>query len=127
MRVLTRIVQNQSPTGGWDYNINKESTRDDLSFEGWAIQAIKAGKLAGLAPEGLDECIKKAIRCLKTRNFRNGGFNYTANGKIGFFTVTYKKQIEKINHRFGICRRGTAADYERKFVSPVCGSERYMR
>lgn len=88
MRVLTRIVQNQSPTGGWDYNINKESTRDDLSFEGWAIQAIKAGKLAGLEPEGLDECIKKAIRCLKTRNFRNGGFNYTANGSPTGLTAT---------------------------------------
>ena len=77
---LQRIVSNQSPTGGWDYNMKKDSTRDDMSFEGWALQAIKAGKMAGLHPDGIDECIKKAIRCLKTRNFRNGGFNYTAGG-----------------------------------------------
>ena len=78
MMCLDRIVKGQSPTGGWDYKINPKSTRDDMSFAGWALQALKAGKMAGLHPEGLDACIKKAIRCLKTRNFKNGGFNYTA-------------------------------------------------
>ena len=43
---LYRIVENQSSTGGWDYKLNKNSTRDDLSFAGWAIQALKAGKMA---------------------------------------------------------------------------------
>ena len=85
---LQRIVSNQSPTGGWDYNMKKDSTRDDMSFEGWALQAIKAGKMAGLHPDGIDECIKKAIRCLKTRNFRNGGFNYTAGGAPTGLTAT---------------------------------------
>jgi len=85
---LTRIVQNQSATGGWDYNINKESTRDDLSFEGWALQAVKAGKMAGIHVSGMEECIKKAIRCLKTRNFKNGGFNYTAGGNPTGLTAT---------------------------------------
>ena len=85
---LQRIVSNQSPTGGWDYNMKKDSTRDDMSFEGWALQAIKAGKMAGLHPDGIDECIKKAIRCLKTRNFRNGGFNYTAGGNPTGLTAT---------------------------------------
>lgn len=87
-RILRRIIDNQSPTGGWDYCMKKESTRDDLSYEGWAIQALKAGKLAGLELEGMDECIKKAIRCLKTRNFRNGGFNYTAGGAPNGLTAT---------------------------------------
>lgn len=75
---LERIVQNQASTGGWDYKLNKASDRDDVSFAGWAIQALKAGKMAGLHPEGLDECIKKAIRCLQTRNFSSGTFKYTA-------------------------------------------------
>lgn len=88
MKGLERIVNNQSPTGGWDYKLNKTSTRDDLSFEGWALQAIKAGKMAGLRPNGLDECIKKAIKCLKTRNFRKGGFNYTAGGNPTGLTAT---------------------------------------
>ena len=78
MQTLQRIVDNQSPTGGWDYKLNKNSTRDDISFAGWALQALKAGKMAGLKPDGLDECIKKAVKCMKTRNFNNGSFHYTA-------------------------------------------------
>ena len=78
LRGMTRIVENQSATGGWDYHINKDSERDDMSFAGWALQAVKAGKMAGLHPDGLDECIKKAIRCLKTRLYKKGGFCYIA-------------------------------------------------
>lgn len=85
---LNRIVTGQGPTGGWDYKINPTSDRDDMSFEGWALQALKAGKMAGLHPEGLDTCIKKAIRCLKTRNFKNGGFNYTYGGNPTGLTAT---------------------------------------
>ena len=75
---LYRIVENQSSTGGWDYKLNKNSTRDDLSFAGWAIQALKAGKMAGLHPEGLQTAINKAISCLKKRSYsKTGGFTYT--------------------------------------------------
>ena len=88
MQTLQRIVDNQSPTGGWDYNMKKTSTRDDMSYAGWALQALKAGKMAGMHPNGLDECIKKAIKCLKTRNFKNGGFNYTAGGGPTGLTAT---------------------------------------
>ena len=88
MQTLQRIVDNQSPTGGWDYHMNKKSTRDDMSYAGWALQALKAGKMAGMHPEGLDTCIKKAVKCLKTRNFKNGGFNYTAGGAPTGLTAT---------------------------------------
>ena len=88
MAALQRIVDNQSPTGGWDYKMNKQSTRDDVSYAGWALQALKAGKMAGMHPNGLDECIKKAVKCLKTRNFRGGGFNYTAGGSPTGLTAT---------------------------------------
>ena len=87
-QTLQRIVDNQGPTGGWDYGMNKTSTRDDMSYAGWALQALKAGKMAGMHPNGLDACIKKAIKCLKTRNFRNGGFNYTAGGGPTGLTAT---------------------------------------
>ena len=87
-KCLARIVQNQSPTGGWDYKVNKASTRDDMSFAGWALQALKAGKMAGLHISGMDECIKKAIKCLKTRNFKDNGFNYTAGGAPTGLTAT---------------------------------------
>ena len=52
LKGLVRIVRNQSSTGGWDYKLIKTSTRDDMSFAGWALQALKAGKMAGLHPEG---------------------------------------------------------------------------
>lgn len=88
MKGLGRIVRNQSPTGGWDYRLNRSSTRDDMSFAGWALQALKAGKMAGLHPEGLDVCIKKAMHCLEKRNFSGGGFNYTAGGGPTGLTAT---------------------------------------
>ncbi len=78
LQTMDRIIKGQSPTGGWDYKINPQSTRDDLSFAGWALQALKAGKMAGLHPEGLDECIKKAIKCLQTRSFSGDHFGYCA-------------------------------------------------
>ena len=88
LKGLGRIVRNQSQTGGWDYKLNKTSTRDDMSFAGWALQALKAGKMAGLRPEGLDECIKKAMKCLAQRNFKGGGFGYTAGGGPTGLTAT---------------------------------------
>jgi hypothetical protein len=80
MPCLERIIKGQSPTGGWDYKINPKSSRDDLSFAGWALQAVKAGKMAGLHPDGLDECINKAVKCLRTRSFNKakGCFTYCA-------------------------------------------------
>ena len=75
---LYRIVENQSSTGGWDYKLNRNSTRDDLSFAGWAIQALKAGKMAGLRHEGLQTAINKAVNCLRRRGYsKSGGFTYT--------------------------------------------------
>ena len=88
MQTLSRIIKGQSPTGGWDYNINPQSERDDMSFAGWALQALKAGKMADMHPDGLNEAIQKAIRCLKSRNFKNGGFNYTAGGAPTGLTAT---------------------------------------
>ena len=78
---MTRIVESQTPTGGWDYKMEKNSKRDDVSYGGWALQALKACKLAGIHPEGLDECINKAMHCLATRNFHDGGFYYTPQSK----------------------------------------------
>jgi hypothetical protein len=78
VKCLRRIVENQSATGGWDYRLNKNSNRDDVSFAGWAMQALKAGRMAGLKIDGLDACIKKAMNCLVKRNYNNGTFCYTA-------------------------------------------------
>ncbi len=88
LRCMDRIIKGQNPTGGWDYTF-KKSDRDDLSLGGWALQALKAGKMAGLHPEGLDACIKKAVNCLTKRNFKNNGsFTYTADGGHPGLTAT---------------------------------------
>lgn len=75
---LQRIVKGQSSTGGWMYKLDRNNTDDDLSFGGWALQALKAGKMAGLHPDGLDACIKKAVVCLQKRNFHGDHFTYRA-------------------------------------------------
>ena len=77
--VLRRIIDCQTPTGGWDYKLKKDSTRDDLSLGGWGLQALKAAKMAGIHLDGQAECLSRAIQCLKTRNFQKGfgGFSYT--------------------------------------------------
>ncbi len=80
-KTLRRIIDGQTATGGWNYNMARvtKDGPDDISFGGWAMQAIKAGKMAGMHPEGMDECIKKAIKCLKTRNYsERAGFVYRA-------------------------------------------------
>lgn len=99
LKGLNRIIRNQSPTGGWDYRLNRASTRDDMSFAGWALQALKAGKAAELHPEGLDVCLKKAIKCLTTRNFKNGGFNYTAGGNPTGLTATGCLALQLLDER----------------------------
>ena len=85
---LRRIIAAQSPTGGWDYKLNRASVRDDLSFGGWALQAVKAGRMAGLQVEGLDACVKKSVKYLKTRAFRKGGFGYCAGNAPNGLTAT---------------------------------------
>ncbi len=85
---LKRIVGGQSPTGGWDYKLNRASVRDDLSFGGWALQAVKAGRMAGIEVPGLDACIAKSLRYLQKRAFRKGGFGYCAGNNPSGLTGT---------------------------------------
>ena len=80
-QTLRRIIDGQTATGGWNYKMARvtKDAPDDISFGGWAMQAIKAGKMAGMHPEGMDECIKKAVKCLQTRNYsERAGFVYRA-------------------------------------------------
>ena len=81
-KTLSRIIKGQSATGGWNYNMKRTPTEgapDDISFGGWAMQALKAGKMAGIHLPGMEECIKKAVTCLKKRNYsEKAGFVYRA-------------------------------------------------
>ena len=81
-KTLARIISGQTATGGWNYNMARTlefGAPDDISYGGWALQALKAGKMAGIHLPGMDECIKKAVKCLKTRNYsEKAGFVYRA-------------------------------------------------
>ena len=80
-KTLGRIISGQTATVGWNYNMARvtKDGPDDISFGGWAMQAIKAGKMAGIHLPGMEECIKKAVNCLKKRNYsEKAGFVYRA-------------------------------------------------
>ena len=80
-KTLGRIISGQTATGGWNYNMARvtKDGPDDISFGGCAMQAIKAGKMAGIHLPGMEECIKKAVNCLKKRNYsEKAGFVYRA-------------------------------------------------
>ena len=113
-KALARIISGQTPTGGWNYHMarmTRDGSPDDLSYGGWAMQAIKAGQMAGLRLPGMDECIKKAVKCLKTRNYSvKAGFVYRATtnhkggsgglGGVGCFAMQmfgYAKEPEVAN------------------------------
>ena len=80
-KTLGRIISGQTATGGWNYNMARitKDGPDDISFGGWAMQALKAGKMAGIHLPGMEECVKKAVNCLKKRNYsEKAGFVYRA-------------------------------------------------
>lgn len=81
---IRRIIDGQTATGGWNYNLAKvtSETPDDISYGGWCMQALKAAKMAGIHLDGQDDCIKRAINCLKTRNYDEQlGFLYRPGNK----------------------------------------------
>jgi len=92
-KALGPIVKGQHPTGGWDYKMNPGVSaengkyRDDTSYMGWCVQALKAAKLAQLHVDGLDKALKLAVRGFQKNANPNGGFGYTAPGQGGLTGV----------------------------------------
>jgi hypothetical protein len=58
---VDKIVKGQSPNGGFDYDY-KHSDRNDLSFGGWNIQALKAAYMAGIEHPGLVNALDKSLK-----------------------------------------------------------------
>jgi hypothetical protein len=75
-RAVKVIVEGQNPLGGWTYNC-KPDARNDLSYTGWCVQAIKAAKLAGISCEGLDAALERAEGGLCRNASPSGSFGYT--------------------------------------------------
>ena len=116
--VLRRIINCQTPTGGWDYKLERNSARDDLSLGGWGLQALKAAKMAGFHLDGQDECLAKAIKCLVTRNYQKsyGGFCYEPKSpeKHTGLTATGCLALQLLGHG-NTPQVTTALDYMRKW------------
>jgi len=85
-RSVDVIIRGQHPKGGWDYNC-KQSDRNDLSYGGWCVQALKAAKIAGLSNPGLDEALERSARGVKANAHPSGGFGYTSPGQSHLTSV----------------------------------------
>jgi hypothetical protein len=70
-RSIEVIIKGQNPGLMWNYRFDptrcsKEGKeRNDISFSGWCIQALKAASLAGLENPGLKDAMKKAVEGVK--------------------------------------------------------------
>ena len=87
-RAMAVVIKGQNANGNlWNYNFNpvygKSQNRNDLSFSGWCVQALKAASMAGIEVDGLKACMNRAIAGLK-QNYKateeSGGFTYTTGG-----------------------------------------------
>ncbi len=86
-RALAPIIKGQHPNGGWDYNF-RQSERDDISYMGWAAQAVKAGHTAGLQVPGLEGCYSNITKGMLVQyDAAYGGFGYTSPSHSGLSGV----------------------------------------
>ena len=84
------IIDGQNPqNGGWNYNCDG-SGRNDTSYSGWCVQALKAAKIAGFDNEGLDKSLKFAVKGLRANYLERdgyGSFGYIGPGDSGLTGV----------------------------------------
>jgi hypothetical protein len=85
-KALAVVIEGQHPSGGWDYNC-KQSTRDDTSYMGWCVQALKAAKMGGFKHPGLDRAMRLAVKGMQKNAHPQGGFGYTTPGRGGLTGV----------------------------------------
>ena len=86
------IIDNQHPSGGWDYSYDESSSRGgDLSITGWHLQALKACSLTGLDFRNMRACVRKGLDYTGGRQATNGGFGYSGTqpaGGLGIHSLT---------------------------------------
>lgn len=93
-RALPHVVDGQNASGGWYYNLYAQNPITDSSYTSWAVQALKAAKLAGIHlkdANGRDRVVpalKKAARGIKTVANPNGSFGYLNTQKNRSFGLT---------------------------------------
>ncbi len=65
-KALKPIIDGQNVNGGWYYNMDANCKVTDSSYTSWAVQALKAAKLAGFHDPKLVATLKKAANGMKT-------------------------------------------------------------
>jgi hypothetical protein len=85
IKAVTTIVKGQHGSGGFNYNVEAASERNDSSYMAWCCQALKSAKAAGLTNDipDLEKVIKKSALGFKQNAGSNGGFAYTGPGADG--------------------------------------------
>ena len=75
-RAVKPIIDGQNANGGWYYNLDAKCPITDTSFASWAVQALKAAKLAHVGDANLKKQIvtslKKAANGIKTCLHKDG-------------------------------------------------------
>ena len=83
-RAIKPIIDGQNASGGWYYNLDPKCPITDTSYASWAVQALKAAKLAHVGDQKLKgqivASLKKASNgiktCLHTEGPNLGAFGY---------------------------------------------------
>lgn len=85
---LPHILDGQNADGGWYYNMYAKNPTTDSSYASWAVQALKAAKLAGFHDPKLIAALKKAAKGIKTVANENGSFGYLNTAKKRSYGLT---------------------------------------
>ena len=80
-RALPHVFDGQNADGGWYYNMYATNPITDTSFTSWAVQALKAAKLAGFHDPRIVTSLKKAAKGIKTASNPDGSFGYLNTAK----------------------------------------------
>ncbi len=75
------IIDNQHPSGSWDYYYAKGTRPGDTSIAAWNVQALKACKHTGIEFDGLKKAGQKAVEAFSISQSPDGGGAYGVGSK----------------------------------------------
>lgn len=75
---IPHITDGQNAKGGWYYNLDATCPIIDTSYASWAVQALKAAKLANVGDQReIVSALKKSVNGIKEFYNPDGSFGYT--------------------------------------------------
>jgi hypothetical protein len=109
------IINGQHPSGGWDYGC-KQSLRDDTSYMGWCVQALKAAKMGDIHHPKLNDAMKLAVKGMQKNAHPQGGFGYCDPGQggltgVGVLSMQFLGAANEPECKRGLEYLGKAATY----------------